>query len=42
MADFVKQYIVIELFSSAEVRKSVFNGCSKLKALVLHIDYTKS
>lgn len=42
MVDFVKQHIVIELFSSAEVHKSAFNGYPKLKALVLHIDYTKS
>ena len=37
MADFVKQYIVIEPLYSAEVRESVFNGYPKLKTLVLNI-----
>ena len=42
MADFVKQYIVIEPFYSAEVRESVFNGYPKFKTLVLNIDCTES
>ena len=37
MANFVKQYIVIEPLYSAEVRESVFNGYPKLKTLVLNI-----
>ena len=42
MADFVKQYIVIEPFYSAEVRESVFNGYPKFKTLVFNVDCTES
>ena len=42
MADFGKQYIVIEPFYSAEVRESVFNGYPKFKTLVLNIECTES
>ena len=42
MADFAKQYIVIEPFYFAEVRESVFNGYPKFKTLVLNIDCTES
>ena len=42
MTDFVKQYFVIELFYSAEVRESAFNGYPKFKTLVLNIDCTES
>ena len=42
MADFVKQYVVIEPFCSAELRKSVFNDNTKFKTLVLNIDCTES
>ena len=42
MADFVKQYIVIEPFYSEEVRESVFNGYPKFETLALNIDCTES
>ena len=42
MVDFVKQYIVIESFCSAEVRESVFNGYPKFKTLVSSIDCTET
>ena len=42
MADFVKQYIVVEPFYSEEVLQSVFNGYPKFKTLVLNIDCTES
>ena len=42
MADFVKQYIVIELLYSTEFCESVFNGYPKFKTLVLNIEYIES
>ena len=43
MVDFVKQYIVIEPFYSAEVHESVSINCyPKFKTLVLNIDCTES
>lgn len=42
MFDFMKQYIAMEAFYSVEVCKSVFNGYSKFKALVLNINCIES
>ena len=42
IVNFVKQYIVMGPFYSAEVREWVFNGYPIFKTLVLNIDCTES
>ena len=38
MTDFIKDFIVIELFYCSGAADSVFNGYTKFKVLILNID----
>ena len=38
MADFIKDFIIIELFYYSEAADSVFNGYMKFKTIILNSD----
>ena len=38
MADFIKDFIIIERFYYSEAADSVFNGYTKFKTIILDID----
>ena len=38
MADFMKDFIIIEPFYYSEAADSVFNGYTKFKAIIVNID----
>ena len=38
MADFIKDFIIIERFYCSETADSIFNGYAKFKTIILNID----